>query len=84
MACCITMCITDAEDCYMIHANLHASFTNLLCGLMLCKTLVKESIRGTRAKDTSSYATTDTQNKYELFFKCAGSQGSICALVHPG
>lgn len=83
MACCITMCITDAEGCYMIHVILHGSFTYILCGLMLCNTIVKQSIRATTAKDTSSYAITDKQNKYVLFSKCAGSQGSICALVHP-
>lgn len=83
MACCIMMCITDAEGCYTIHVILHASFTFILCGLMPCKTLVKESIRATRAKGTSPYAITDKQNKHVLFFKCAGSQGRICELVHP-
>lgn len=79
MACCITMCITDAEGCYMIHDILHSSFTYILCGLKLCKTLVKQSIMATRAKDTSSDAITLRQKKYLLFFKCAGSQASICA-----
>lgn len=87
MACCITMCITDisitdAEGCYMIHVISHGSCTYILCGLKLYKTLVKQS-RATRAKDTSSYAITDKQKKYLLFYKYAGSQGSICTLVHP-
>lgn len=67
----------------MIHVISRGSCTYILCGLKLCKSLIKQSIRATRAKDTSSYAITDKQKKYLLFYKYAGSQGSVCTLVHP-